>query len=318
MKKGTPQHPKVDRLMRGLDCHRPLAVGVLEMLWHFTETRAPQGDIGRWTNQEIADGICWPGDADTLVATLVASRWFDVHPDPAVRLLVHDWPQHANDAVHMALARRTELFADGTRPNLRRFSANERNEIEARFRAHGRRVYARKSALPSVAVALPSPPIALPEPSRASSQARRAHGNSNQACEPARPPAGPLASEPSLSTDLERHGAPGALADAQAELVAALEREASESSLPMGVLLTKASRTPKGRVIANVHDCDSIPWLRTTLCRLEEIRLSRQADATPQGKPPPSVREQRQKAGMVAMIRGGLKGDGTLPGKGER
>ncbi len=151
MKRGTPDHPKTLRLMEELQCSKVVAVGVLELLWHFTSTYAPRGDIGRFTAVQIAKAIGWDGDPTDLVLKLTSCRWLDRYRRNG--LLVHDWPEHADDAVHMSLARRGVRFATGAVPSMRRFSEPERKKLEALFRAHGVRT---KSA----------PPLPLPEPTR--------------------------------------------------------------------------------------------------------------------------------------------------------
>ena len=86
--------PKLKRLKRHLGIPQCMAVGVLECLWHMAATEAPRGDIGRWSNEEIAVALEWPGEADELVDALVECRWLD--RDPRHRLLVHDWSEHAD------------------------------------------------------------------------------------------------------------------------------------------------------------------------------------------------------------------------------
>ena len=74
----------------------------------------PRGGIGRLDNQSIADEMFWSGDPEALVSALVGAGWID--EDAGCRLIVYGWSEHADDAVHMALARRGEVFADGTDP----------------------------------------------------------------------------------------------------------------------------------------------------------------------------------------------------------
>ena len=59
MKRGTPDHPKTLRLARLLGIPQAAAVGILEMLWHFTGKYAVQGDIGRFQDGEIAQAAGW-------------------------------------------------------------------------------------------------------------------------------------------------------------------------------------------------------------------------------------------------------------------
>lgn len=70
-----------------------IATGILERLWHTTATDAFRGDIGRLSNDEIAESVGWFGDADMIVSMLIESRWIDPHDK--CRLVVHDWAEHA-------------------------------------------------------------------------------------------------------------------------------------------------------------------------------------------------------------------------------
>jgi hypothetical protein len=79
------------------------AVGILEMLWHFTGEFAPCGDIGRIKDPAIADGVSWRKDPDTLIRALVGSGWLD--RNEKYRLIVHDWDQHADESVKKKLNR---------------------------------------------------------------------------------------------------------------------------------------------------------------------------------------------------------------------
>jgi len=68
------------------------AVGVLELLWHFTMRNAKLGDIGKYTDEEIAISIGWEDDIDKLIDTLVDLGWLDRNDE--YRLVVHDWEEH--------------------------------------------------------------------------------------------------------------------------------------------------------------------------------------------------------------------------------
>ena len=82
---------------------RPLAVGYLEMLWHFTAEFAPQGDIGRYSDDRIEGALDWSGTRGRLVKALTTSGWVDF--DLSTRLLVHDWEDHCDEAVRKKLQR---------------------------------------------------------------------------------------------------------------------------------------------------------------------------------------------------------------------
>lgn len=106
MLRGTPQHPKTLALIRTLGVLKPHAVGLLELLWHFTATYAPAGDIGRWPDAVIEGACGWEGDSGALLAALVSCGWVDEHPTH--RLLVHDWHEHSDRHVRRKLARHGE------------------------------------------------------------------------------------------------------------------------------------------------------------------------------------------------------------------
>lgn len=108
MKRGTPDHPKTKRLMQILNCDQITAVGILEMVWHWAARYAPQGDIGRWSPEHIAAGIGWGHGARALVDALADAGYFDRHRKH--RYLIHDWHEHAEDAVKKYIARNNLTF----------------------------------------------------------------------------------------------------------------------------------------------------------------------------------------------------------------
>lgn len=109
MKRGTPEHPKTRRLAKLLNVPQYAACGLLECLWHFSARYAIAGDIGQWSDEEIAGGVYWQGDPAQLIDALVTSGWMD--RDSACRLLVHDWHDHADESVRKTLRNRGLSFA---------------------------------------------------------------------------------------------------------------------------------------------------------------------------------------------------------------
>ncbi len=103
MLRGTPDHPKTLALMERLNVGKATAVGMLELLWHFTATYAPEGDVGRWPNEVISRASGWEGHADGFIPALVACGWLDEDFDH--RLVVHDWHEHSDRYVRRRLAR---------------------------------------------------------------------------------------------------------------------------------------------------------------------------------------------------------------------
>ena len=98
MKRGTSSHPKTLALARALDVDVAQAMGILEMLCnHFAPAYCPQGDIGKWSDLEIAEGLQTTLPAERLVPALVRARWLDEHPKH--RLVIHDWAVHSDRGV---------------------------------------------------------------------------------------------------------------------------------------------------------------------------------------------------------------------------
>ncbi len=134
MKRGTPEHPKVFRLAKLLNIPHYGAVGILELLWHFTARYAPQGDVGKHPDQFIAKALCWEkptgrkgiSPSFVLINALVEAKWLDSDPrvtcqwtpsDHQVtcqctfnRLIVHHWCDHADEAVMKFLSRHSLDF----------------------------------------------------------------------------------------------------------------------------------------------------------------------------------------------------------------
>jgi hypothetical protein len=174
MKRTGFDHPKHGRLMRLLNINHAYSVGVVESVLQFTAKHAPRGDIGKWSDEEIAEAIDFDDrPAAELIDALVRAKWLD--RQDGCRLIVHDWDDHCEDSIHLALARKLEHFANGNRPKLTRFKKEERAEIEAAYavkekamqeanaqqthgiRTDGTSMHAQARALPSLSPAKPEP-----------------------------------------------------------------------------------------------------------------------------------------------------------------
>jgi hypothetical protein len=133
MKQGTPNHPKMKALARALKVPVPMAVGIMELLWHFTRDYAEAGDIGRHTDAAIAEAAGWPSDRESreLIDALVQERWIDCHERH--RLVVHDWPEHADDYAHRKLALAGRYFYDGSKPHINKLTKEQRETAARRY-----------------------------------------------------------------------------------------------------------------------------------------------------------------------------------------
>lgn len=159
VKRGTIEHPKMIMLASTLACPRHAAVGILECLWHFTARYAPRGDVGKFSDDVIANAIEWKNDPKTLIEALIKCGWLE-HSDKH-RIVVHDWSHHADDGVNKYLKRCKDRFFDGSKPY-----------DKGKTAARKRRASVTPSACPPEPLPLPSPEPS-PSPPTPSSGARK-------------------------------------------------------------------------------------------------------------------------------------------------
>src|SRR5690606_1404421 len=93
---------------------------------------APDGGIGKHSDSRIARAIGWTWDAEWIVCAF--SRVHLLDTSNTCRFFVHDWDEHSDDAVHLALARKIAVFANGKLPRLTRLGRKERSQIERQYR----------------------------------------------------------------------------------------------------------------------------------------------------------------------------------------
>ena len=121
MKHGATSKLKFKKLDRALgDLPQYQVVGLLESLWQFTAADAPLGDVGKFTNEDIATAIDWKGDPDKLIEALVETGWLDESDE--FRLVVHHWHEHCPDYLRKRIQRRGKSFV--TEPNRQLEPAN--------------------------------------------------------------------------------------------------------------------------------------------------------------------------------------------------
>lgn len=111
MKADTPELIKFKHLKHLLDRPAFAVAGVLESLWIATAKNAFMGDIGRFTNAQIASILEWDGDADVLIEALCESRWLDRVDGPA-RLVIHDWYDNAAQYIVQKIHRKLGLTVE--------------------------------------------------------------------------------------------------------------------------------------------------------------------------------------------------------------
>lgn len=112
MKSSTPELLKFQKLQRRLKESRRGTIGLLEGMWLAVGKNCPRGDIGRFSNEEIAIMVDWDGDPDELISALVECRWLDVCD--TYRLVVHDWQDHCPTYIKGGISKRGEVIAIAT------------------------------------------------------------------------------------------------------------------------------------------------------------------------------------------------------------
>lgn len=106
--RAVDDHPKLSRLKSLLKCGRGEALGYLEATWHFAGRYTPQGNIGKYSDEEIEAWIEWAGEPGKLIQALLTAGWLD--KSVSHRLIVHHWHDHADDATKLALKRKSLDF----------------------------------------------------------------------------------------------------------------------------------------------------------------------------------------------------------------
>lgn len=130
MKANTPELMKFKRLQRRLNDTRRGTVGLLESLWIGVAKNCPEGDVGRFSNEEIAIMVDWEGCPEQLVEALVECGWLDASEEH--RLIVHDWAEHCPTYVRGGLAKqRKEPIGASYRCNLNRSEVEPIGEPKA-------------------------------------------------------------------------------------------------------------------------------------------------------------------------------------------
>jgi len=153
VKRGATEHPKMMMLASVLGVQKWGAVGIMESVWHFTAKYAPQGDIGKYSDEMIAAGIGWQDDPKRLIEALLGCGWADLSGQG--RPIVHDWSEHADDYADKYLARHGLTYADGRSPRRTADNASKTKTRGGLVRTRADK--SRESESESVSVSEPPP-----------------------------------------------------------------------------------------------------------------------------------------------------------------
>ena len=91
------RHPKLKRFARRLGISEAAAIGHLFLLWGWAIDYAQDGDLSRFTHEDIADAAGWGGDPDQLIDALLfcppqGNGFLDRAEDGG--LILHEWEEH--------------------------------------------------------------------------------------------------------------------------------------------------------------------------------------------------------------------------------
>jgi hypothetical protein len=99
------RHPKVLKAARMLQTSVPAVIGHLHCLWWWAMSYAPDGDLTRYDDGDLAAAMLWEGEPRELVAALTEVRLLD---DERV---IHDWPEYAGRIIEKRRADADRLRA---------------------------------------------------------------------------------------------------------------------------------------------------------------------------------------------------------------
>jgi hypothetical protein len=107
---GALTHRKTRQLASILGIQPCYAIGILEALWHATAEHAPQGNIGRLSNADIAMEMYYTYNPDVLMTALVEAKFLDENKE--FRLVVHNWAKRADYNTKRKLLRYNKLIIE--------------------------------------------------------------------------------------------------------------------------------------------------------------------------------------------------------------
>ena len=104
------RHPKTRRAARKLAVSLPALIGHLHLLWYWALDYAEGGELGEYSNEEIADAALWDGDADLFVGALEEAKFIDVFgTNGEDGRAIHHWHDYAGKLVERRVANRDRM-----------------------------------------------------------------------------------------------------------------------------------------------------------------------------------------------------------------
>ncbi len=155
MKAGTLESMKFKKLQRRLNETVRGTAGLLECIWQRATKDCPRGDIGRYSNLEIAIMGDWDRDADEMVEAMVLEKWFDESLEH--RLLIHDWHEHAPNWLRGVVARKGGFLTIGSSGGGAISDASDDFSAKSLVANHSSELIAIEPSKPNLALPKPKP-----------------------------------------------------------------------------------------------------------------------------------------------------------------
>lgn len=125
-------HPKVKKAARIAGINEFEMIGRLHAFWWWAMDYAPDGDLTKYTNDDIEDAVDWTGEKGLFVKSLIEcsfngnSGLIDVVGKKSRK--IHDWYEYAGKLIERR-AEDAERKRNGRTKNIRRTSAGHPQEI---------------------------------------------------------------------------------------------------------------------------------------------------------------------------------------------
>lgn len=94
-------HPKTRKLARLLGINRVQVVGHLQFFWWWAMNYAPDGDLARFDELDLATGAEWEGEPSLFVEAMVAAGFVDCDGDATS---IHDWQEYGGKLIRRKTA----------------------------------------------------------------------------------------------------------------------------------------------------------------------------------------------------------------------
>jgi hypothetical protein len=114
--RGTLTHRKTRRLAALLKIEMPAALGYMEALWSVAAEQTPCGDIGKLSNQDIADEMFSTIDPDELINAIIGAGLLEKHS--IHRLIIHNWAERTDQTTRRKVARNDWTFVNSEKQKL--------------------------------------------------------------------------------------------------------------------------------------------------------------------------------------------------------